>query len=71
MSKAALASPLSARELEIIKAVSLGSCVKAIAHSHGLSYYAVNSRLQIMRRIVGAKNTPHLIAVALRNRWIK
>jgi len=62
--------PLSAREIEIVTHLAEGKTAKDIADLTGLSWASVNQRIKTMRRIVGAENSPHLAAIALRKGWI-
>lgn len=71
MSTALEIAPFTARELEIIKAAADGASAKVAGAQLGLSPDAINSRLQVARRIVGAKTTSALVATALRRGWIK
>lgn len=63
--------PLSAREIEIIGYLAQGNTAKEIAGETGLTHNSINMMIKIARRVVGAKNTPHLTAIALRKGWIK
>lgn len=63
--------PLRARELEIVKAMAEGDSAKTAARKLKTTPNAINMALQIARRIVDVKNTPALIAMSLREGWIK
>ena len=63
--------PLSAREIEIVRHLAQGQTAKDIARKIGLTHFSINERIKTMRRVVGANNTPHLTAMALRKGWIE
>ncbi len=57
-------------ELRLVTCRSHGLGVRGTCDTLGLGYEAVKSSLSLARRRVGAKDTPHLIAICLREGWI-
>ncbi|MGX1353399.1 DNA-binding CsgD family transcriptional regulator [Bradyrhizobium elkanii] len=63
--------PLTEREIDIVKRIAQGDTAKEVAQQIGWTHYSVNERIKTVRRIVGAKNAPHLATIALRKGWIE
>lgn len=63
--------PLTTREIEIVRHLAEGRTAKDIGKKIGLTHFSINERIKTARRVVGAHNTPHLMAMALRQGWIE
>ncbi len=63
--------PLTAIELEIARHLSNGETAASIAGKIGSTPAAVNMKIKIARRVVGARNSSHLATTALRKGWIE
>jgi len=63
--------PLTARELEIARLLSNGETAASISGKIGCTTHSVNMQIKIARRVVGARNSSHLAATALRKGWIE
>lgn len=63
--------PLTARELEIARYLSNGETAASIAGKIGATEFSVAMQIKIARRVAGARNSPHLAAIALRKGWIE
>lgn len=62
--------PLTARELEIVRHLSNGETAASIAGKIEATEFSVAMQIKIARRVVGARNSSHLAATALRKGWI-
>lgn len=62
--------PLTAREIEIAKHLADGHTAKVISEKTGLTEFSVTMQIKIARRVVGARNSTHFAAIALRKGWI-
>ncbi len=65
-----IATKPTAHELRLVTCRSHGLGVHGTCDALGLGYEAVKSSLRLASRRVGAKDTPHLIAICLREGWI-
>jgi len=63
--------PLTALEIDIVKQLADGDTAKAIAKKVDRTEFSIAMQIKIMRRVVGARNAPHLTAIALRKGWIE
>ncbi|MGY4333227.1 DNA-binding CsgD family transcriptional regulator [Bradyrhizobium sp. LB7.2] len=63
--------PLTARELEIARYLSNGETAASISGKINCTEASVAMQIKIARRVAGARNTPHLAAIALRKGWIE
>ncbi|MHB0785608.1 LuxR C-terminal-related transcriptional regulator [Bradyrhizobium sp. 5.13L] len=63
--------PLTAREIEIARLLSNGETAASIAGKIGCTAFSVAMQIKIARRVVNARNSTHLAAVALRKGWIE
>ena len=59
------AEQLSAREREVLQLIVVGTSEKEIATSLGLSPSSVQTYVERLRTKLGAKNRPHLVAIAV------
>ncbi len=62
---------LTEKQLAFILHASHGKTAKETAEVEGCSAGYVAQQLMVARQVVGAFNTTDLVAMALRNRWIK
>lgn len=63
--------PLTPKQLEIIEKLADGKTANQIAKSQGRSRNTVNRHISLAFDRTGAPNTPALVAVSIRNGWIK
>lgn len=63
--------PLSATEVEIVRHLADGLTAKQIARKTGFTACSITTRIKVARRVVSAKNTSHLTAIAVRRGWIE
>lgn len=59
------------KEIRILKLLSHGKNMYEIGKSLGISRRTVEQHILVMRRIEGAENVAHLIAIAFRKKLIK
>lgn len=62
--------PLSGRELEVVRWLSVGLVKHEIADVMCVTVETVKSHVKNAKRVARAKTAAHLVAVALRNGWI-
>lgn len=65
-SEAAKQDVLSAREMEVMKEISLGATTKGIADSFGISEFTVKQYVKLAIRKTGATNRVHAVAELMR-----
>lgn len=64
-------NPLTPREVEVLTELSQGDPVKIVAASLGVGKDTINRHLRNMFNKTGKRNTAGLVALALREGWIK
>lgn len=57
----------SPREVEVIRLIADGRPPKQVARDLGMSHHTVKDHLDALRRKLGAANTTHAVALALRS----
>ncbi|MGI8423120.1 MAG: LuxR C-terminal-related transcriptional regulator [Chloroflexota bacterium] len=70
-SEAALACPLSDREMEILSGVAEGCSNKEIGRRCGISDQTVKNHLTAVLRKLTVTDRTEAVVIALRNRWLK
>ncbi len=64
------ASRPTPRQLEAIALIARGMTYIEIGHEMGIGYWTVKDTLDDLRERVGARNTPHAIAVCVIHGWL-
>lgn len=63
--------PLTKRQIEALQFLSEGKTVRDAAELMGLSHYTVQTYVRTAFQRTNAFSITHLVAIALRNGWIK
>lgn len=66
-----MAKPLTERELNVLQRCAQGDSYQQVARRLYLSHSTVSIHLQHARRKLGAQNTAHAVAIALREGLIE
>ncbi len=64
------ASRPTPRQLEAIALIARGMTYEQIAQEMGIGYWTVKDTLDQLRERIGARNTPHAIAVCVVHGWL-
>jgi two-component system response regulator DegU len=68
--KEKIASPLTQRELQILRCIANGGTNKQAANALGISEQTIKNHVSAILRKLNANDRAHAVALAIRNRWV-